>query len=81
MLVHHIKTNMTSSFDVETYAPALVKISNGLQASPKSQKTLLGIGEDDMRMMDHFVQSTLSTGNEKTSMPHFQGQIILLLKM
>ncbi len=41
-IINHINTSMTDPFDVKKHPSCLIKISNGLHASPEVEKSLLG---------------------------------------
>ncbi len=65
-IINHINTSMTDPFDIEKHPSCLIKISNGLHASPEVQKSLLGAVYSGNTSMEKFVDATLSTGKEKS---------------
>ncbi len=62
----YLQCNMTSPFNVESHPEVLINISTGMHATKDIQESLLGVFDKGKRMMEKFVNESLSTDGSKS---------------
>ena len=65
LIINHVNDRMTNPFDASSHPKALINISTGMHATREIQESLTGAVDEGMKMLQSFVNGTLTEGNNR----------------
>jgi hypothetical protein len=60
LIINHVNDRMTNPFDASSHPKALINISTGTHATREIQESLTGVVDEGMKMLQSFVNGTLT---------------------